>query len=134
MFKSGKGLEFFCWANRNLWRFKQSRMNEYILKLVHFLKLYGFVSWVQEKILLFFFALRHSWWFDWLIIVFVDLRCLEMRLGRELMVEFIKVWIWKMETLLQLNKFLWRILLRRISTSLWYIFTSWLIVYEKRKR
>ncbi|KAG4966917.1 hypothetical protein JHK87_032568 [Glycine soja] len=44
-----------------------------------------------------------------------------MRLEKELMVEFTKVWTWRMEILLPLNKFLWRILLRRISTLSWYI-------------
>ncbi|KAJ4866923.1 Protein kinase domain protein [Raphanus sativus] len=44
------------------------------------------------------------------------LRCWEMKLGKELMVECIKDWTWRMETLWRLNKFLWRILFKRIST------------------
>lgn len=55
-------------------------------------------------------------------------RCLEMRLAKEHMVEFTRVWIWRMETLLQLNKFLWRISLKRISTLLWFDQISFRII------
>lgn len=55
--------------------------------------------------------------------------CWEMRLGKEHMVRFTKVWTWIMETLLQLNKFPWRIFLRKISTSSWFENFIYLILF-----
>uniref|UniRef100_A0A2P2MTC9 Uncharacterized protein n=1 Tax=Rhizophora mucronata TaxID=61149 RepID=A0A2P2MTC9_RHIMU len=59
----------------------------------------------------------------------ISCRCLGMRLAKEHMVEFTKAWIWRMVILLQLNKFLWRTLLKRILTLSWFASMSLLLIF-----
>lgn len=54
---------------------------------------------------------------------YIGCRCLEMKLGKGLMEECTRAWIWRMEILLQSSKCLLRTLLRRILTLLWSLFS-----------